>query len=165
LLLWYSKMPFKTIVCFNPIIYKIMKFKFFPMLFSIFILFIAMESNAQNEIPVESKDHLVVIWSSDDPYVAEKVTFMYTHAAKKAGWFSEVTLIIWGPSAKLTSENIKIQEKLQEMQKDGVKIEACIACARSYSVDDDLEKLGFDVKGMGTYLTDYLKSGAKVLTF
>jgi hypothetical protein len=124
-----------------------------------------MNTNAQNQISENPEDHLVVIWSSDDPYVAEKVTFMYTHAAKTAGWFSEVTLIIWGPSAKLTSENLKIQEKLKEMQKDGIKIEACVACARSYGVDDDLEKLGFDVKGMGTYLTDYLKSNAKVLTF
>ena len=109
--------------------------------------------------------HLVVIWSSDDPYVAEKVTFMYTHAAKTAGWFSEVTLIIWGPSAKLTAESIKIQEKLKAMQKDGVVIEACLSCARSYGVDEDLKKLGFDVKGMGKPLTDYLKSNAKVLTF
>ncbi|MBE0653178.1 MAG: DsrE family protein [Bacteroidales bacterium] len=109
--------------------------------------------------------HLVVIWSSDDPYVAEKVTFMYTHAAKSAGWFSEVTLIIWGPSAKLTSENIKIQQKLKAMKEDGVVIEACLSCARSYGVDEALKNLGFDVKGMGKPLTDYLKSDAKVLTF
>jgi hypothetical protein len=51
------------------------------------------------------------------------------------------------------------------MQNDGVVIEACIACATSYNVVDDLKKLGFDVKGMGKPLTDYLKSGAKVLTF
>ena len=124
-----------------------------------------METHAQREKNTNPTDHLVVIWSSDDPYVAEKVTFMYTHAAKTAGWFSKVTLIIWGPSAKLTSENLKIQEKLKAMQKDGVIIEACSACASSYGVDDDLEELGFDVKGMGTHLTDYLKSDAKVLTF
>ena len=77
----------------------------------------------------------------------------------------DVTLIIWRPSAKLTSENIKIQEKLKAMQDDGVVIEACIACANAYGIADDLKKLGFDVKGMGKPLTDYLKSGAKVLTF
>jgi len=110
-------------------------------------------------------NNLVVVWTSDDPYVAERVALMYTHAAKTQGWFTDVTLIIWGPSAKLTSENLKIQEKLKAMQKDGVVIEACIACATSYNVVDDLKKLGFDVKGMGKPLTDYLKSGAKVLTF
>lgn len=110
-------------------------------------------------------DKLVVVWTSDDPNVADRVALMYTHAAKKAGWFKEVTLIIWGPSAKLTAENTKIQEKLKAMQKDGVVIEACIACANSYGVTENLKSLGFDVKAMGKPLTDYLKSGAKVLTF
>jgi hypothetical protein len=52
-----------------------------------------------------------------------------------------------------------------QMQKDGVVIEACVACANAYGVAEDLRKLGYDVKGMGKPLTDYLKSGAKVLTF
>lgn len=120
---------------------------------------------AQSEKPESTPDKLVVVWTSDDPYVAERVALMYTHAAKSAGWFKEVTLIIWGPSAKLVSENLKIQEKLKAMQKDGVVIEACIACATAYNVVDDLKKLNLDVKGMGKPLTDYLKSEAKVLTF
>ena len=120
---------------------------------------------AQSEKPESTPDKLVVVWTSDDPYVAERVALMYTHAAKTAGWFKDVTLIIWGPSAKLVSENLKIQEKLKAMQKDWVVIEACIACATAYNVVDDLKKLGFDVKGMGKPLTDYLKSGSKVITF
>ena len=121
---------------------------------------------AQPDVSSDSStDKLVVLWTSDDPYVAERVAFMYTHAAKTAGWFSEVTLIIWGPSAKLASENIKVQEKLKAMQKDGVVIEACIVCANAYGVTDDLKKMDFVVKGMGSPLTGYLKSGAKVLTF
>lgn len=120
---------------------------------------------AQTETPPIIPDKLVVLWTSDDPYVAERVALMYTHAAKTQGWFKDVTLIIWGPSAKLTAENLKLQEKLKAMQKDGVLIEACIACANAYGIAEDLKKLGFDVKGMGKPLTDYLKSGAKVLTF
>ena len=110
-------------------------------------------------------DKLVVLWTSDDPYVAERVAFMYTHNAKKNGWFKEVTLIVWGPSAKLISENTKLQEEVKSMQADGIVVEACIACANAYGVTEDLRKLGYDVKGMGKPLTDYLKSGAKVLTF
>jgi len=113
----------------------------------------------------QSSDKLVVIWTSDDPYVAERVALMYTHAAKKNNWFSDVTLIVWGPSAKMISENIKIQDKVKEMQKDGVVVEACITCSNAYGVTEDLKKLGYDVKPMGKPLTDYLKSGAKVLTF
>ncbi|MFV0268545.1 MAG: hypothetical protein ACK5HT_15575 [Draconibacterium sp.] len=68
------------------------------------------------------EDKLVVVWTSDDPYVADRVALMYTHAAKTNKWFEDVTLIIWGPSAKLTSENRKIQEKLKAMKDDGVEI-------------------------------------------
>lgn len=120
---------------------------------------------SQNSTLEQTPDKLVVLWTSDDPYVAERVSLMYTHAAKTNNWFKDVTLIIWGPSAKLISENLKLQEKLKAMQKDGVVIEACIACSNSYGVTEDLKKLGYDVKGMGKPLTDYLKSGARVLTF
>lgn len=120
---------------------------------------------AQTEKPENVSEKLVIVWTSDDPYLAERMVLMYAHAAKTAGWFQEVTLIIWGPSAKMVAENLKIQEKLKAMQKDGVVIEACIACATAYNVVDDLKKLGFDVKGMGKPLTGYLKSDAKVLTF
>lgn len=112
-----------------------------------------------------NSDSLVILWTSDDPYLAERMVLMYTHAAKTAGWFEQVTLIIWGPSAQLTAENEDIREKLKAMQKDGVVIEACVACANAYGVTDELKALGFDVKGMGKPLTGYLKSGKTVLTF
>jgi len=123
------------------------------------------ESQAQTVAKDSITDKLVVVWTSDDPMVADRVALMYTHNAKINGWFKNVTLVIWGPSVKLTAENTKIQEKLKIMQKDGVVIEACIACANAYGVTDNLKKLGFEVKGMGKPLTDYLKSGAKILTF
>lgn len=134
--------------------------------FLIVILFIsATKVMAQQEKPENISDKLVIVWTSDDPYLAERMVLMYAHAAKTAGWFKEVTIIIWGPSAKMVSENLKIQEKLKAMQTDGVEIQACIACATAYGVVDELKSLGFEVKGMGKPLTDYLKSDAKVLTF
>ena len=124
-----------------------------------------LKTMAQNDPNPETSDKLVVLWTSGDPYVAERVAFMYTHAAIKNQWFEEVTLIIWGPSAKLMAENQQLQEKAEAMQQDGVKIKACIACASSYNVVDKLKSLDFEVKGMGKPLTEYLKSDAKVLTF
>ncbi|MBS0011849.1 MAG: DsrE family protein [Bacteroidales bacterium] len=122
-------------------------------------------TRAQNDSLHTNSDELVVLWTSDDPYLAERMVLMYTHAALKQNWFNDVTLIIWGPSAKMVSENIKIQEKLKFMLADGVKIKACIVCARAYLVEDELKELGFEVRGMGKALTDYLKSDAEVLTF
>lgn len=136
----------------------------FPVTIGI-LLSLSTEAFSQTAVQEQTPDKLVVVWTSGDPYVAERVALMYTHAAKINNWFRDVTLVVWGPSAKLISENIKLQDKVKAMQKDGIVVEACIACSNAYGVTEDLKKLGYDVKGMGKPLTDYLKSGTKVLTF
>jgi hypothetical protein len=108
---------------------------------------------------------LAVVWSSGDPEVANKVCLMYTHNAKRQRWFDEVTLIVWGPSAKLLAMDKDLQAKVKSMSDDGVKIQACQACSDSYGVSDQLRRLGIDVQYMGKPLTDMLKQGWKVLTF
>ncbi len=108
---------------------------------------------------------LCVVWSSGDPGVAKNVCFMYTHAAKRAGWFDDVHLVIWGPSAKLLAENEELQGEVQLMQKSGVVVEACVACAKNYGVVDALKKLDIDVKPMGQPLTERLKGPWKLLNF
>jgi len=110
-------------------------------------------------------DHLAVIWSSGDPEVAHKVCFMYTHNAKRRGWFTHVTLIVWGPSAALLARDPSLQQRVREMVVDGVVVEACKACADMYGVSDQLTALGIDVKYMGVPLTEMLKSGWHTLTF
>jgi len=111
-------------------------------------------------------DKLAVLWTSADPDVAHRMVFMYTHYSKKAGWFNEVTLIVWGPSQRLLLDDKKLQEKVKAMQNDGVVVEACIACAMGYGIVEDLKKLGITVRGMGEPLSDYLKKPDwKVLTF
>lgn len=142
-----------------------MKTKIVLAIFTAIVFINTTKVMAQQEKPANTSDKLVIVWTSDDPYLAERMVLMYAHAAKNNDWFNEVTLIIWGPSAKMVSENVKIQKKLKVMQKDGVEIQACIACAGAYDVVDDLKNLDFEVKGMGKPLTDYLKSDAKVLTF
>ena len=120
---------------------------------------------AQPEIKMEDNSNkLAVLWTSGDPDVAEKMCFMYTYNAKKQGWFDEVVLIVWGPSAKLLAENEMLQNYVKRMKDAGIKIEACIACAKMYGVDKKLTELGIEVKGMGTPLTAYLKKNWKVLS-
>ncbi len=131
----------------------------------IFAIFIFTGVFAQNETKMEDNSNkLAVLWTSGDPDVAEKMAFMYTLNAKKQGWFEEVVLIVWGPSAKLLSENTSLQEYVKRMQEAGVKVEACIACARMYGVDQKLAEMDIDVKGMGLPLTKYLKEGWKTLS-
>jgi hypothetical protein len=110
-------------------------------------------------------DSLVVLWTSGDREVAIKMVFMYTLNSKKKGWWKNVTLIVWGASAKLLSVDEELQEKIAEIKSEGVYVEACKSCSDLSGVTDDLVKLGIDVKYVGLPLTEYLKSGKHVLTF
>ncbi len=112
----------------------------------------------------DNSNKLAVLWTSGDPEVAEKMVFMYTLNAKRQGWFDEVVLIIWGPSAKLAVENEMIGDYIKRMQEAGVKTEACLYCAKMYGVDEKLAEMGVDIKGMGVPLSDYLKTGWKTLS-
>ena len=111
------------------------------------------------------KEKLAVLWVSGDRDVAEKSCLMYTHAAKRNGWFDEVVLIVWGSSSSLLAKDVALQEKVKAMKEDGVIVEACMACSNMLGVTEDLQALGIDVKGMGVPLTEYLKSGYHVLTY
>ena len=113
----------------------------------------------------KTKDSLVVLWTSGDRDVAEKMVFMYTLNSKLRGWWKEVTLIIWGPSSKLITEDIGLQEYLEKLKEAGVILEACITCADMYRVSKKLVGMGVDVKPMGQPLTQYLKDGHTVITF
>ncbi len=117
----------------------------------------------QEKVAPDSR--LAVVWSSADPDVAHRVCFMYTDSAKKQKWFDEVTLIIWGPSARLLAGDKDLQAEIKDMMNDGVKVQACLACADSYGITEQLRKLGIEVKYMGKPLTDLIKGGWKVLTF
>lgn len=110
-------------------------------------------------------DKLVVIWSSADRDVAQKLVFMYTKNSKLRDWWEKVDLVIWGPSAKLITHDLELQEELEDLKAAGVELLACKACADMYGVSEKLEALGVEVIYMGTPLTDYLKSGCKVITF
>ena len=108
-------------------------------------------------------EELVVLWTSGDPEVASKMLFMYTYNAKKFGWWDEITLIVWGPSAKLLSEHNGLQDEIARMKDEGVVLKACKACADSYGVTPKLEELGIQVIYMGSELTEYLKGEENVL--
>lgn len=109
-------------------------------------------------------NELFILWTNDNIMTAEKMVFMYAHNAVKKKWWEKVTLIIWGSTAKLVSENTNIQERLKEMQKDGVAITACRACAEQVGAVEKLRELGFELKYWGEPLTDIIKSGKKLIT-
>ncbi len=113
----------------------------------------------------DNNDKLAVLWTSGDRDVALKMVFMYTLNGKMRGWWDHISLIVWGPSSKLLSIDIELQDYIKKIMEEGVEVIACKACADSYGVALELDNLGIEVKYMGEPLTDYLKSDWKTITF
>lgn len=115
---------------------------------------------------VASKDtlELVLLWTSGDRDKALKMVFMYAKNSKKRGWWHNVILVVWGPSADLLARDEELQDELAKLRGEGTVMEACKACSDSYGVSQKLEDLGIQVKYMGEPLTEYLKGRYRVLS-
>ena len=113
---------------------------------------------------MENKEHLYILWTNNDTVTAEKMVFMYGLNDLKRGWWKRVTIIIWGATALLVSENDEIQEKIKELLSSGVAVSACKACADQLGVTESLEEVGIEVKYWGEPLTEILKAGEKLIT-
>ncbi len=118
-----------------------------------------------NNTMQNSNEKLVVLWTSGEREVALKMVFMYTLNSKLREWWKEVTLIVWGPSAKLLSDDEDLKIHIEKMIEIGVEVVACKACSDEYGVSEKLLALGIDVKYMGQPLTAYLKEDVKLITF
>jgi len=110
------------------------------------------------------EDQLVVVWTSGDKEVAMNMVLMYTYNAKKQEWWQDVTLLIWGPSQEVLTENKEVQDYVKKIQEAGVKVMACKACANICGVAGNLTELGIEVKYTGQDLTEFIKN-RKVVTF
>jgi hypothetical protein len=109
-------------------------------------------------------DKLNILWTTDNKDTVLNMLVMYATNSKINGWWQEVNVIIWGASAKLVGTDTQIQTEVLEMLNHGITIEACNACTDNLGATEKLTELGVNVRYMGEVLTNYLKSGEKVLT-
>ncbi|MFU2209553.1 DsrE family protein [Solidesulfovibrio sp. C21] len=107
---------------------------------------------------------LVVLWVTADKEAALNMALMYAKNSRLKGWWDEVHLVVWGPSAKLLATDAELQAEVAACREAGVTLLACRACAERYGVADDLKRLGLDVLYMGEPMTGYLKDGWKTLS-
>lgn len=110
---------------------------------------------------------LAIVWTSGDPDVAHRMTLMYAGAAKRNGWFEEVRLVVWGPSQRLVVADKDVRASIERLIEGGVVVEACLACADSYGIAEDLRAIpGVEVRYMGGPVSEFLKSEEwEVVTF
>ncbi len=118
-----------------------------------------------NRTDTDKKDRLLVVWTSSDREVALRMLFMYTRNAKRMGWWDDVRLLIWGPSAKLLSEDEELKAYIRDMKDIGIELIACKACSDGYGVSDALSDLGVEVMYVGELFTEMLQDGWTTITF
>ncbi|MBN2259829.1 MAG: DsrE family protein [Clostridiales bacterium] len=109
-------------------------------------------------------DKLNILWTTDNKDTVFNMLSMYAINSLTNKWWDDVNLIIWGASAKLIGNDTQVQTEIIEMIKQGVSLEACKDCCDNFGVTDKLTSLGINVRYMGKSLTDYIKSGEKILS-
>jgi len=110
------------------------------------------------------KKTLHILWTNDNLITSKLMVFMYGMRAKTKGLWENVTIIVWGATAKLVSENSEIQSIIKEAQEAGVHISGCRSCAEELGVVDKLESLDIELIRWGIPLTELLKADEKLLT-
>jgi hypothetical protein len=113
---------------------------------------------------MEKSNKLFILWTNADVLTSDFMVMMYATNSMLNHWWDEVTVIIWGATAKLVAENDLIQTKIKIAQHAGVKFSACKACAEQLGVTDKIIDLDIEVKYWGEGLTDILKSEEKLIT-
>ncbi len=113
---------------------------------------------------MEEKNTLYILWTNADLLTSQYMVMMYARNSMLRGWWENVTVVIWGATARLAAENAVIQEEMKLAQNAGVKFSACVACARQLGVVSQLEALGAEVVAWGPLLTEILKNDEKLLT-
>jgi hypothetical protein len=112
----------------------------------------------------DTPSKLLILWTNAQEETVHNMVFMYSVNARLHGWWDEVTLLIWGAPASLSAEDAEVQKDIARAREAGVRVIACKACAERLGVVDALKKQDVEVFYTGEFLTDWLKSGDKLLT-
>jgi len=108
-------------------------------------------------------DKLNILWTSGEKETFMNMVAMYSKNAKKAKWFDEINIVIWGASTRLAAEDSEVLKELQNLLEIGITIEACKACANKIKAAPILREAGITVKYM-TALTGYIKGPDHLIT-
>lgn len=113
----------------------------------------------------ENRDKLLIVWSSGDIEVANKMVLMYSGVMMERGYWDEAVLMVWGASVKLLSDNKELWGKIEKIKQSGVRLCACVACVDEYGVADEYLRMGIEAIHTGVVMTECLKDGWRSITF
>ena len=109
-------------------------------------------------------DDLLILWTTNNKETSMNMVFMYAENSMLKNWWRKVTLLIWGASSKLTSEDIDIQNYIKTLQNNKVRVIACRQCAENFNIAEELERQNIEVFYTGEFLSSWLKSNKKIIT-
>ena len=110
------------------------------------------------------QDHAKILWTTDNKETAVNMICLYAHNAKLQGWIGKVSILIWGASQTLISQDEEVQEKIKAMVSDGIEVMACKKCAEEIGVVDSLQSCGINTFYTGQVLSDWIKSGENIVS-
>lgn len=113
---------------------------------------------------MKNNDKIIILWTTDNKDTVFNMLTMYALNSKNRGWWNDVEVIIWGASIKLAANDGQVQMEILEMMHTGIKVTACRSCCENLGVVSSIEKLGVEVKYIGSTITEYIKNGGNILT-
>lgn len=111
----------------------------------------------------KNNDKLVILWTTDNRETIFNMLSMYAINSKNRGWWNNVEVIIWGASVKLAASDTQVQAEILEMLHAGIEIIACRSCSENFGVTSSIEKLGVEVKYIGSTITEYIRNDGNML--
>ena len=111
-----------------------------------------------------NSNELLILWTDNNKETAMNMVFMYAENSMLKKWWEKVTLLIWGASSRLTSEDIDIQNYIKTLKHNSVRVIACRQCAENYNIVEKLENQDIEVFYTGEFLSDWIKNNKKIIT-
>lgn len=109
-------------------------------------------------------DELLILWTDNNKETAINMVFMYAENSMLKNWWEKVTLLIWGASSKLMSEDIDVQNYIKTLQNNKVRVIACKQCAENYNIVEKLKRQNIEVFYTGELLSNWIKNNKKIIT-
>jgi hypothetical protein len=101
-------------------------------------------------------DKVCVIISSRDRDVI-KWALRYARRNVECKFLEDVKVIALGPSEKVITEDLELQELIKDIQAQGQVVRACKACSDEEGISDKLVALGFEVEYVGETISKLIK--------
>jgi len=103
------------------------------------------------------KENLLIVISTHNADSIMKFPLLYGGVCLPREYFKRVHVMFWGASIQTLQENKTIQERVLEIQHEGVEFSSCIVCAQEYDAVESLEALNIVCNHTGELLTFALK--------